>query len=111
MSITEFTVHNVLRTYSRQDRLGRVQKQTRGSTVDTPTDQVTLSSKGQKLQGIQQLASEVVGRNHPDLEGRDREEAVRRQTDTLLTNHQKEVEDERITPEALTQTLRGRYLG
>ncbi len=112
MGISEFTVHNVLRTYSRQEHLGRVQRaKPRGAPPVQTADQVSLSTSGQKVQWLGQFAAEIVDRQHPNTIGEERTERVRSTKDELLGRHGEEVGDDRMTPEAFAYHLRSVYLG
>ncbi len=112
MGISEFTVHNVLRTYSRQDQLGRVQRaRPRRPAGPAPADQVTLSSSGRKVQWLGQLAAEVVERRSPELSGEARAEQVVGTKRELLERHAAEIGDEALTPEVLAARLTPLYLG
>ncbi|MDF1555047.1 MAG: hypothetical protein P1P84_18400 [Deferrisomatales bacterium] len=111
MGISEFALHNVLRTYARQDRLGKVQKvrTAAAQTPPTPTDQVSLSSAGRKVQWVGQLAAEVVDRHHPVLDDDARSARVRTTQQELLERHRDEVGDDHVTPEAFEARLRPLY--
>lgn len=113
MGISELALHNVLRTYARQDRLGKVQKiRTAATQVSpTPTDQVSLSTTGRKVQWVGQLAAEVVDRRHPTLDGDARSTRVRNTQQELLERHRDEVGDDYVSPEALEARLRPLYAG
>ena len=68
MALTEFAVHNVLRTYARQQRIGTALRLTRTSGfVQSPQDRVAPSHEAQNLQQIRRMAAELVGRLHGDL--------------------------------------------
>ena len=112
MGISEFTLHNVLRTYARQDRLGKIQKiRTAATTAPTPipTDPVSLSTTGRKVQWVGQLAAEVVDRRHPTLDRDTRSTRVRNTQQELLERHKDEVEDDLVSPEAFETRLRPLY--
>ena len=113
MGISEFALHNVLRTYTRQDRLGQVQKvrTTAGQTPPTPTDKVSLSTTGRKVQWVGQLAAEMVDRRHPALDGDARSTRVRNTQQELLERHKDEVGNDHLSPEALEARLRPLYAG
>jgi hypothetical protein len=111
MTISEFTLHNVLRTYSRQDRLGKVQKaQARAGQATRSTDQVSLSLAGRKIQLVGQLAAEVVDRRHPDLASDERSDRVRSTADTLVARHRDAIADDSLGTEGLEARLRPLYL-
>jgi len=113
MTISEFTLHNVLRTYSRQDRLGKVQKaQVRagGQTART-ADQVSLSPAGRKIQWVGQFAAEVVDRRNPDLAPDERSDHVRSTADALVARHREAIADDSLGTEDLEARLRPLYLG
>ena len=111
MSISEFAVHNVLRTYSRQERLGGVHKAKAKSTGSPRSaDQVNLSSTGRKIQWIGTLAAEVVARQHPELDPEDRPALVRTTKEQLLGQHEDEIGADGVSPEALETRLRPLYL-
>ncbi len=113
MGISEFTVHNVLRTYARQEKLARVQKiKTRPASKPAgAADQVSLSQAGRKIQWLGQFAGELVARQHPDLNGDAAADRVRRTREDLLSRHRDEVMDETLPPEAFEARLRAMYLG
>ena len=113
MGISEFALHNVLRTYSRQDRLGKVQqvRANAAKPAPTPTDQVSLSNTGRKVQWVGQLAAEVVDRRHPALDGDARSTRVRNTKQELLERHKDEVGDDRLSTDALEARLRPLYVG
>ncbi len=113
MSISEFALHNVLRTYSRQERIGQVSRARLPATAGPPrtSDQVSLSPVGQKVAVLGQLAAEVVDRRHPELAGEDRSDRVRATMDELLARHRGEVGNAALSPQALEATLRPLYLG
>lgn len=113
MSISEFTLHNVLRTYSRQERIGHMAR-ARPPTAAGPTgasDQVTLSPLGQKVSALGQLAAEVVDRRHPGLPAEERADQVRTTLDELMNRHQDEVGSRAVSVQTLEAILRPRYLG
>lgn len=112
MGISEFTVHNVLRTYSRQEQLGRVQRaRPRSSPAAQASDQVRLSASGQKVQWLGQFAAEIVDRQHPGTMGDERLDRVRVTKDELLGRHGDEIGDDRVTPKAFETHLRSIYPG
>lgn len=108
MSITELAIHNVLRTYSRQDRLGRIQRPRSASAQ--PSDKLDLSDKAQKLAVVGRTADEIVTRSFPALDGAQREQFVRGQVADLMKKHAGEVEDKNVAPDALEERLRAAYL-
>jgi len=110
MSITEFAVHNVLRTYSRQDRLGKLQKQ-RGATQTTTGDQVNLSPVAQKINLLSQTASVIVDRAQPDAESEQRQSLVRGETERLMDQHRAEIDNRLVSPEQFAERLNRLYIG
>ena len=109
MSITELAIHNVLRTYSRQDRLGRLQK----ATLTAPAiggDKLDLSSKAQKMALIGKTAEDIVTERFPGLADDQKQEMVRTATGELLASHQTAVEDKSVTPDSFEEQLRSIYL-
>jgi hypothetical protein len=113
MSISEFALHNVLRTYTRQERLGQAHRALYRSGAPPPPagDQIQLSPAGRKIQWAGQLAAEVVDRRHPGLAPEDRAERVRRMADALVARHREEIGDDALSTEAFAQLLRPLYLG
>ncbi len=112
MGISEFNVHNVLRTYARQDRLGKVRRaQPRPAQTAQPADRVSLSPTGRKVQWVGQLAAAVVDRADPEAKGETRAERVRSTKEELLRRHRDEIGDSRVSPEAFEANLTGLYLG
>lgn len=111
MSISEFTLHNVLRTYSRQERMGQAQRARPRSAAPAPTaDQVNLSTAGRKIQWIGQLAAEVVDRRNPGLPADERSDRVRNTADALVARHREEVGNDGLSIESLEARLRPLYL-
>jgi hypothetical protein len=111
MSISEFAVHNVLRTYSRQERLGGVHKaQAKSTGSPQSADRVNLSSAGRKIQWIGTLAAEMVDQQHPELGPEDRPALVRSTKEQLLAQHRDEIGADAVSPEALEGRLRPLYL-
>lgn len=108
MSITELAIHNVLRTYSRQDRLGRIQRPRSGAA--SPSDKLDLSDKAQKFAAVGRTADEIVSRRFPAIEGEARETRLREQVANLVKNHAGEIEDKAVAPDALEEKLRSIYL-
>jgi len=112
MTISEFTLHNVLRTYSRQDRLGKAQKaQARTGQATRSSDQVSLSPAGRKIQWLGQFAAEVVDRRQPDLSADERSDRIRSTADALVARHREAISDDSLGSEALEAQLRALYLG
>jgi hypothetical protein len=111
MGISEFALHNVLRTYARQDQLGKVHRvrTTAAKAPPQPTDQVSLSSTGRKVQWMGQLAAEVVDRREPALDDEARSTRIRNTQQELLERHRAEVGDDQLSPEALEARLRPLY--
>lgn len=111
MGISEFTVHNVLRTYSRQERLGQVNRsRAKSAAAPASTDRVSLTSTGQKVQSVGLLAAEVVDRRHPELPPEDRKIQARRTQDELLKRHEGDILDDTVSPKDLEARLRPLYL-
>ncbi|MBE0618491.1 MAG: hypothetical protein IH608_11280 [Proteobacteria bacterium] len=111
MSISEFTLHNVLRTYSRQERIGQVQRaRPRGTAPATSGDQVSLSVAGRKIQWIGQLAAEVVSQRQPGLSADERSDLVRTTADALVARHRDEIGEDGLSAEAFESRLRATYL-
>ena len=112
MGISEFALHNVLRTYTRQDRLGKLQKvKAAAAPAPEPTDKVSLSAAGRKVQWVGQLAAELVDRRHPALDADARSVQVRNTKQEFLERHQKELGDANMPLEALKARLRPLYVG
>lgn len=112
MGISEFALHNVLRTYSRQEKLGRVQRAKVGRGTSARTgDQVSLSTTGQKVQWVGHLAGEVVDRQYQDLTTEERSERVRSKKEELLERHRDEIGSDAMTPGAFEARLVSLYLG
>ena len=109
MSITELAVHNVLRTYSRQDRIGRIQSQ-RKASAEGASDKVDLSPAAQKISVLGKVASDIVTAKFPEASEKQRAALVRPQSDLLLRSHAGEVEDPKVSSEKLEQRLRATYL-
>ncbi len=112
MGISQFTVHNVLRTYARQDRLGKVQRpKAKAAPSAAPSgDRVNLSPTAQKVQWVGSLASQMVERDHPDLDPDARQAKVRDTRDRLVARHRNEIADDRVTVQDLEARLRALYL-
>jgi hypothetical protein len=111
MGISEFAVHNVLRTYTRQERVGRLQKPRADSAAPGKSpDQVTLSSTARKTQWVGQLAAEVVDARSPGLGAEERSVQVRDTKDALLRRHNDDLRDEALAPEGFEARLRSLYL-
>jgi len=112
MGISEFAVHNVLRTYSRQERLGRAQRPREGAASPArSSDQVTLSAAARKVQWISQFAAEVVDARYPTLPPEERQAQVRSVGDEILARHRDELSDDGLHPEAFEGRLRRLYIG
>lgn len=113
MGISEFALHNVLRTYTQQDRLGKAQKITALASKPPPVsaDQVSLTTAGQKVQWLGQLAAEVVDRRQPGLVGDERANEVRETKQQLVALHKDALGDDRVSPDALEALLRPLYTG
>jgi hypothetical protein len=112
MGISEFAVHNVLRTYNRQERVGRIPRsKPEASQVSRSPDQLTVSAAARKTQWIGQFATQVVDARHPDLPPEERTDRIRSTKDELVARHGGDLRDEALTPEALEARLRPLYLG
>lgn len=109
MSITELAIHNVLRTYSRQDRLGRLQRP-RPASATVTADKLDLSPKAQKLAALGRTAEEMVTAGNQNVEGADRENLVRRQVAELVKKHGAELENQTVAPDAFAESLKSAYL-
>lgn len=109
MSITELAIHNVLRTYSRQDRLGKLQRPGTASAART-SDKLDLSSKSQKLAALGRVADEFVSQRFPEISGDRRADLVRRQTDNLIMSHLGEIENQALNPSEFEDGLKAAYL-
>lgn len=109
MSITELAIHNVLRTYSRQDRLGRLQRP-RPASTSASADKLDLSPKAQKLAVLGRTAEEMVARGNPSAQGNERDDLVRGQVAELMKKHGGELESPAVTPESLEESLKAVYL-
>jgi len=111
MTISEFILHNVLRTYLRQDRLGKVQKaRARPGRTGRTVDQVSLSPAGQKIQWVGQFAAEIVDRRNPGLAPDTRSDCVRHTADALVARHREVIADDSLATEDLETRLRPLYL-
>lgn len=110
MGISEFAVHNVLRTYSRQEGIGRAQRAKSSATVLQPTDQVTLSATGRKAQWLGQLAVELVDGRGENLAAEERSAQLRATKDNLFSRHKDDVANEGVSPEDFETSLRALYL-
>lgn len=111
MSISEFALHNVLRTYTRQERLGQAQRALhRGTPPSASGDQLLLSAAGRKIQVAGQIAVELVDRRHPGLVPEDRAERIRETADALVARHREHIGDDALRPEAFAALLRPLYL-
>ena len=114
MGLSEFAVHNVLRTYSRQERLGGVQKAKARSTGSAGSagsaDQVKLSPTGRKIQWIGSLAVQLADRRYPDVTPEEKAVLVRDTKEGLLARHREEIAQDSISPDALETRLRSLYL-
>lgn len=112
MSISELTLHNVLRTYSRQERLGQMHRvRGGGATPARSADLLTLSPGAQKAAWMGQLAAQVVERQLPDLGPEERPARVQSTKAELLARHRDELGDDTLSLEALEERLRSLYLG
>ena len=61
MSISTYQIQNILRVYSRQQRLGGLNTRNETAPVKTPRDdEVSISSEGKKQQIFKQVASQVL---------------------------------------------------
>ena len=112
MGISQFTVHNVLRTYARQDRLGKVQRpkvSARAGAVPT-ADRVNLSPTAQKVQWVGNLAAALVDRNEPGIDPDARQARIRSTRDELLSRHRDDIADDGVPPQELEARLRALYL-
>ena len=111
MGISEFAVHNVLRTYSRQEGIGRAQKSRPAPGVAArSTDQVSLSATARKAQWLGQLATEVVDAESRNLPAEERATLIRDTKEELLSRHKDEATNDGLTPEAFETRLRQQYL-
>ena len=111
MSLSEFAVHNVLRTYSRQERLGGVQKaKARSAGSAGSADQVKLSPTGRKIQWIGSLAVQLADRRYPDVTPEEKAVLVRDTREGLLARHREEIAQDSVSPDALETRLRSLYL-
>lgn len=111
MGLSEFNVHNVLRTYARQERLGGVHRaKTRLSEPAGSADQVRLSPSGRKIQSVGNLAVELVNRRYLDLGPEEKSDHVRRTRKELLERYDSEIRQEAVSPEAFEAGLKARHL-
>lgn len=111
MSISEFALHNVLRTYTRQERLGQAHRALhRGGAPPPSGDQLHLSPAGRKIQWAGQFAAEIVDRRHPDLTAGERADRIRHTADALVVRHRDEIGDDALGAEAFADLLRPLYL-
>jgi hypothetical protein len=112
MGVSEFAVHNVLRTYSRQEQLGRAQRaKVRGVTLARTSDQVSLSPTGQKVQWVGNFAAQLVDRQNQDLAPEERAWRIRDTKDDLLDRHRDELGNDAESPGAFEARLASIYLG
>ena len=112
MGISAFAVHNVLRTYSRQERLGQAQRPApRAPQRTSAPDQVSLSPAAQKTQLLGHLAAEIVDLRFPGAPPEERSTRIRSTKEGLLARHRDEVADEGLTSEQMEKELRPLYLG
>ena len=109
MSITELAIHNVLRTYSRQDRLSKIQRP-RATGGSAAADKLTLSPEAQKMASAGRVADETVSARFPALTGTGRDEMVQKQTQDILRTNGADVENKSVTPDAFEAKLRQTYL-
>jgi len=110
MVISEFAVHNALRTYSRQEKLGKVQKAR--SLREDPAeikDRLALSATGQKVQFINKLASELAEKNDGDPDSEETPSRASKLVDDLMFRHKAEIVNEGITPEDFEALIRPLY--
>lgn len=110
MVISEFAIHNALRTYSRQDRLAKFHK-TESQTerhVDVE-DRVALSATGKKAQFVGLLAAELAERRNDETSSEQTGNAARALTEELMTRHKEEINDASISPDRLETLLRPIY--
>lgn len=103
MGITDLAIHNVLRTYSKQDRLGKLQRPRQAAPVTG--DKLDLSAKAQKFAVIAKASEEIVTNRFPTLSGEARQEMIRRNTQNLLEEFSGELEDKGVTPENLQERV------
>lgn len=109
MSITELAIHNVLRTYNRQDRLSKLTR-SRDPAASRSADKLDLSPAAQKLAAMGRVAEDMVTKEFPALTGADRDGAVRERTESMIGRHRTDVENRAQTPEAFETALRDAYL-
>lgn len=111
MGISEFAVHNVLRTYSRQEGIGRAQKsKPSAGAVTRSADQVSLSSTARKAQWLGQLATEVVDTESRNLPAEERAARIRDTKEELLSRHKDDASNDGVSPEVFESRLRQQYL-
>jgi hypothetical protein len=111
MSISELALHDVLRAYARQQRLGQAHKAWhRASVPPASADRVSLSINGRKLQWLGRLAAEMVDRGPPNHTPEERLDQIRATVDTLVARHRDEIASEAVGPEAFEALLRPLYL-
>jgi hypothetical protein len=68
MAITEILRHHAIRTYVRQEGVGRALRSTGSSKPPPPLqDQIVLSSTARNHQRVRQVAAQVVASRYPDL--------------------------------------------
>jgi hypothetical protein len=112
MGISQLAVHNVLRTYSRQERLGRVHRAREGTMPPGRSlDHVTLSSSARKAQWLTHFATELVSHQNPHLSAGETATRAGTLAEELLSHHRDEVADDGFTPEAFESALRSLYAG
>ncbi|MFC1855289.1 DVU0524 family FlgM-associated protein [Thermodesulfobacteriota bacterium] len=91
MSISDFSVHNVLRTYSKQYRIGKLVSGAKKSYSSTEkSDAVEISAETRKVLFIKNISNDV----HVELEGKvsieDVEKSVKQELDPFIDELVKE---------------------
>ncbi len=112
MGISEFALHNVLRTYTRQERLGQVQRPRPRAGAPTQTsDQLSLSQAARRAKWLGDFAGELVDAREPTLSPDERSTRVRQTKEELFGDHADELADESISSEEWASKLRSTYFG
>jgi hypothetical protein len=109
MGISDLAVHNVLRTYSRQDRLAKLSRQTTKSPPPA-SDKVVLSPKAQKFALLGRIADELVSLDDPEGGDNSRQEKIHGHTQGMFEHFKEELENASISPEEFEAQLREKFI-